>query len=188
MKVFYDFDDTLVKSSKAIVKCVNEKFHLGRTENDITDWGYRSLCSKLTGSDVERFFESDIFWDNLEVYENALETLWGHDIHCCTVGTTKNLERKQLFLEDYDLGSDNYMLDSELGFKMKDKRLINMAGGIQIGDTYKELAYTNASVKILFKSYHDYPWQQVPPDETIYIVNEWLEIADIIRWCEKVWK
>lgn len=177
-----------MKSSKSIVKCVNEEFHLGRTENDITDWGYRSLCSKLTSSDVERFFESDTFWNSLEIHENALETLWGYDSHCCTLGTAKNLELKQRFLENNSLGSDHYMLDTGLGYTMKDKRRINMAGGIQIGDTHKELAHTNASVKVLFKSYHDYPWQKVPPNETIYLVDEWLEIADIIRWCEKLWK
>ena len=68
---------------------------------------------------------------------------------------------------------------------MKDKKRFDMAGAIQIGDTWQELEQTNASIKILFKDYHDYSWQQVPPNAEVYIVDTWKEISDIIGWYAK---
>ena len=185
MKIFVDFDDTLVKSRRAIVKCVNDMFHLSRTEDDITDWGFRSLKSDFTRKDVEGLFESDTFWNNVELYEGAVETLKGHEVHLCTVGTKKNLQRKAEFLSKHSLPYLPAFVNSDEGKSQKDKKSFDMAGAIQIGDTWQELEHTNASVKILFKDYHDYPWQEVPPNAEVYIVDTWKEISEIIGWCSK---
>lgn len=185
MKVFVDFDDTLVKSRKSIVKCINDMFHLSRTEDDVTDWGFRSLKGDLTKKELEGLFESDAFWNNVEFYEGAIDTLAGHDVYLCTVGTTENLRRKSQFLSEHSLPYHEAFVNSDRGQTMKDKKMFDMAGAIQIGDTWQELEQTNASIKILFKDYRDYSWQQVPPNAEVYIVDTWKEISDIIGWYAK---
>lgn len=180
MKIFCDFDNTLAKTNEAIVKCVNEKFHLGCKEEDISDWGYRSLYSGMTEADIENFFESDTFWNNVCLYTGALDVLKGHEVHLCTVGTSKNLAKKRAFAESN--GFIPAFVNSDYGYHSSDKKMFDMSGAIQIGDTWREMEYTNADVKILFKDYHDYEWQQVPPNVDVYIVDSWEEISDIIRW------
>lgn len=185
MKVFVDFDDTLVKSRKAIVNCINDMFHLSRTEDDITDWGFRSLKSDLTSKDVEGLFESDAFWDSVEIYDGAVETLQDNEVYLCTFGTTKNLQRKSQFLVEHNLPYYEAFVNSDYGKTMKDKKQFDMAGAVQIGDTWQELEHTNADVKILFKDYRDYPWQQIPPNAEVYVVDTWEEISEILGWYAK---
>ena len=53
MKVFCDFDNTLVMSDRTIIDMINKKYKINKTENDIHDWGYRSILENIKKEEVE---------------------------------------------------------------------------------------------------------------------------------------
>ena len=71
MKVFCDFDNTLVMSDRRIIDMINKKYKINKTENDIHDWGYRSILENITKEEVESMYESDYFFDNVKFFENS---------------------------------------------------------------------------------------------------------------------
>ena len=55
-----------------------------------------------------------------------------------------------------------------------------MQNSIQIDDNIQCLN-TNASLKILYKNFNNYPWQQLDNNECM-IVNTWKEIDDVLNF------
>ena len=56
-----------------------------------------------------------------------------------------------------------------------------MKNSIQIDDNLKCLE-TNASLKILYKNFNDFPWQRPTGNEECISVNTWEEIDDILNF------
>ena len=38
---------------------------------------------------------------------------------------------------------------------------------------------------ILYKNYHDYSWQQIEPNDNIYVVDSWEQICSILDFISK---
>ena len=185
MKIFLDFDNTLAKSDLAVVKCINKLFGMNKTEEDISDYGYKSLGGMVTPKLITQIYESDMFWDIVEIFEDSLKVFRGNEVHICSLGTTKNLSKKTEFLDSLGVKYKKAYVNSDLGYRSIDKSKYNMTGSIQIGDTWQEMKNTNSSFKILFKNYKDYSSMKIPPNKSVYVVNTWDEINDIVDWIGK---
>lgn len=177
MKVFCDFDNTLVMSDRTIIDMINKKYKTDKTESDIHDWGYRSIFKNITKEEVELMYESDYFFDNVKFFENAKRILSNYDFSICTAGSKINLEKKFIFMKKH-FGKDFDFFES----KSNNKGNVDMKGGIQIDDRVDCLLSTNSTYKILFKNYNNYTWQLIPNNSNIYSANNWNEIENLIEY------
>lgn len=179
MKIFCDFDDTLVRSSKKVVEIINSDFGTSKTEDDVKDWGYKSIYHGMNKQIIDKIFADERFFINLEFFDGALEFLSNRDVEFCTLGTKENLKRKYNFLKENFPSGFSYS-----GLEHGDKSSIDMSGGIQIDDKVSYLENTNASVKILFRNYKNLDYQIIPPNSNIYSVNSWEEIEQLVSFLE----
>ena len=183
MKIFVDFDDTLAMSSVTVVQYLNEMYRLNKAVTDVHDWCYRSIYRHMTPKMVEDIYAGDYFWENVNLFHNAVDILRGHEVTVCSCGCSENLRRKAQFLSESSLGYGMAFINTEGGKKSgKDKCEFDMAGAIQIDDRVDSLLYTNAAVKILFKNGNNHTWQNVPSGANIYVVDTWEEIKELLRW------
>ena len=183
MKIFVDFDDTLAMSSVTVVQYLNERYGLNKAVNDVHDWCYRSIYRHMTPKMVEDIYAGDYFWENVNLFHNAVDILRGHEVTICSCGCSENLRRKAQFLSERSLGYGMAFISTEGGKKSgKDKCEFDMAGAIQIDDRVDSLIYTNAAVKILFKNGNNHTWQNIPSGANIYVVDTWEEIKELLRW------
>lgn len=179
MTIYVDFDNTIVESHKRIIELLNKRYNLSKTEEDLIDWGYRSIAS-ITEEEKLSLFEENDFFSGLEFKDGFLDVLNKHynsnEFIIATKGTPKNLEKKIAWIKKnipYDIKvigitNDNFS-----------KKQVDMSEGIQIDDCSYALD-TNAKIKILYKGGNNFGWQQDYVNTDIMVVNTWKEIDDIL--------
>lgn len=183
--MYIDFDNTIVESNRRIIELLNERYNLLKTEDDLLDYGYKSIVP-ITEQEKISLFESDDFFSNLKFKDGFLKVLdkyYSKDIKfiIVTKGTSENLIKKTKWIKEnipYDIeviGITNEGLS---------KNKVNMLNGIQIDDCTKALD-TNAQLKILYKSGNNYEWQKGYENTDIIVVNSWQEIDEILSFFTK---
>lgn len=184
MHIFCDFDNTLTKTDERVVDILNKRFGMNKTVDDITDWNYKSLHPEITKELIREIYSSEEIFEGLTVFDGALKVLNKfQDITFCSIGDEKNLKMKEKFLHEHIPFSHEFIgVDRYEGTK----GCVDMSGGVQIDDCVKQLMATNSKYKILFKDYHDYPWQKIGVNSYIYVTNSWKEIGDVIKFLEKL--
>ena len=201
IKVFLDVDDTILKSSEAIIKILNEKYKIRPQKNigHLRDWNYKSICRDVTLDDIEEIFKSDQFFDIVEIDNDFLEFYKNNqnmiDFVFLTKGTPENLKKKEDYLKSV-LGSEIEYIglpfkivceedecNCKLDLKNYKKSSINMRHCIQIDDRVECLEDTNAPIKILYKKYSDhYQNRDYLNISNLYVVNSWQEIIQILEF------
>jgi 5'(3')-deoxyribonucleotidase len=163
-KLFLDFDDTIVNSSKAICDIYNMlyKDYNGFKPADWTKnvtWDFKDECPLMSQQDKTNLFRSKIFWDNVKLFPDAYNALLAlsakYRIIIVSLGTLKNLSYKALFLKEKLPFIDDVILLKNSGTKM-DKSFINMSGGIFIDDVLSNIESSNADKKYVFGKISDY--------------------------------
>lgn len=181
IKVFVDFDSTIVDSVKRFVEIANEKYGENKSQEDLGTYNFLNMYPSITKEEIRGIFAMDEFFDDkLEYMPNALFILNKYsedfDMYLSTASFGRNLELKKDFV------SKNLKfikgVRSSVG---NDKSSIDMKGSIQIDDIYECLEYTNAKIKILYKNNKNYKWQR-HNDDSVYNVNEWLEIGEMLEY------
>lgn len=188
LKIFIDFDSTLVETNKRVVEILNANYNLDKTEDDVKDYNYQSIYP-ISESEKKSIFESDVFFNGLKFKPGALDFISKYknmiELVICTSGTKKNIDLKKEFIK-------NSLLNLEIIGVLNtiDKSSIDMTNGIQIDDNICSLN-TNANLKILYKDFRSYYWQKNNNMLDLYEVNTWEEIENIIDFYiinEKVWE
>ena len=197
--LYLDADDTVMQSSAAVVGILNEKYGISpkKTVEDVRDYDYRSIWKGLTKEEKRNIFESEEFYDKVELfpefiefYENGLEKF---NFVVVTRGTVRNLEMKYEYLKKALGGEVNYIglpvIYDEDGKELKSyhKYSINMRHGIQVDDEVKEFDKVNSPVKILLKTFGDRTWnnrgyENVP---NFYVTNNWNEAIEIMEFAHR---
>ena len=185
MKTIYlDFDNTMVESNKRIIEILNSKYHTSKTENDLKDYQFDSIYP-ISEQEKLEIFESDEFYNGLEFKPQVLEVLNkykdSYNFIIVSKGTPNNLVKKQNWIISHLPYSLKFIGLSGQTFK-KDE--IDMSDGIQIDDNFSCLK-TNAALKILYKSFNQFPWQQPDSDDEYIAVNTWEEIDSILDFYGK---
>ena len=184
MTIYLDFDNIIVESNKRIIDMLNKKYGTSKTEDDLFDYNYNSIYP-ISEKEKLQMFESEEFYNGLEFKTGVLDVLnkysQSYNIIILSVGTEENLKRKQAWLKN------NLPYDFEfigINGKSKKKSHINMDNAIQIDDNFDCLK-TNATLKILYKSFHNFPWQEPTSNEELMVVNTWEEIDSILDFYKK---
>lgn len=185
MKTIYlDFDNTMVESNKRIIEILNSKYHTSKTENDLKDYQFDSIYP-ISEQEKLEMFESDEFYNGLEFKPQVLEVLNkykdSYNFIIVSKGTPNNLVKKQNWIISHLPYNLKFIGLSGQTFK-KDE--IDMSDGIQIDDNFSCLK-TNAELKILYKSFNQFPWQQPDTDDEYIAVNTWEEIDSILDFYGK---
>lgn len=191
--LYVDVDDTILKSSEAIIKILNKRYDINpqKTVNDMKDWGYRSIYKNITDDIVEELYESDEFFNIVE-FDQAFLDFYNNnknkiDITICTKGTSINIKKKEELIKK-TLGDDityigmQFRVDCD-GKLVKDyvKSTINMKHGIQIDDRTDVLRNSNANIKILINNDRVRTWNQHYENiNNLYVVRNWDEIKQIV--------
>lgn len=179
MTIYLDFDNTIVESNKRIIDIINKKYNLSKTEQDLKDFDFNSI-HPITLQEKTEMFESDEFYDGLEFKPYVLDVLNkykdSYELIIVSKGTPLNLKKKEKWLIEHI--PFNYKFIGIDGHA-HNKSSIDMTGGIQIDDSYSCLK-TNADIKILYKSFNNYPWQISDEQESYMYVNSWEDIDSIL--------
>ena len=193
--VYLDADDTVLESSKAIIEILNKKYNINpaKTIKNMMDWEYKSIYKYITHSDICKIYESDEFFDIVQINEDFLnfykESLNIINFVFVTKGTQINIDKKERYLRKL-LGNTfqyigmTFKVDGEGQHICNHNKVsINMRHGIQIDDRIDCLENTNAPIKILMKMYGDRYWNMdysgIP---NLYAVNGWKEAIQIIKF------
>lgn len=181
MKTIYiDFDNTIAETNKRVIDILNKRYNLNKTEDDLKDYGFNSIYP-ISESEKLEIFESDEFWEELEFKPGVLEVINKYqniyDFVIVSKGTKINIDKKKLFINKY---IPNVNLIPILGQSF-DKSIVDMKNSIQIDDNC-ECLETNAEIKILYKSFNDFPWQQSNTINNNMIVNSWDDIDSILSF------
>lgn len=178
--IYLDFDNTIVESNKRIIEMLNSKYNTSKTEDDLHDYNYNSIYP-ISEKEKLEMFESDDFYSGLEFKSGVLDVLNKYyqlyNIVIVSIGTEENLKKKKEWLKN-NLPYNFSFIGCD-GRRCKKNR-IDMDDAIQIDDNFDCLK-TNATLKILYKSFNNFPWQE--PDsnlEDFMMVNTWDEIDSIL--------
>lgn len=183
--IYLDFDNTIVESNKRIIEMLNDKYNMDKTEDDLKDYNYSSIYP-ITEKEKNQMFESDNFYNGLEFKSGVLDVLNKYyqiyNIVIISMGTRENLRKKKEWL--FNNMPDNLDFNF-IGSNENIRNEINMSGAIQIDDN-SDCLKTNATLKILYKNFHNFPWQK--PDinaDEFMMVNTWGEIDSILGFYEE---
>lgn len=179
MRIFCDFDDTMVNTSDSFLECANKILGLNKTPDDIYSFNLTELDLRITKQVKDEIFESEELFSRLKMFDGVLDTLPMFDVWCCTIGSRENLKKKNEWLNKNNIQFKRGFIEYANGIN---KSVFDMSGCIQIDDNVRQLECTNASFKILFKNYREREYNRVDAQSNIYIVNSWNEINDILRW------
>lgn len=198
----FDVDDVVLNSCEAIIEIINETYNLSPkvTTDNVKDWNFtylkreirRQRGIELHTQDFLRIFESEEFWEKVEIKQGIIDILYNPQIRerfkitLVSTGTKKNLELKNKYLHKnldmsnicfsgilLDLNSPNYD-------KKEMDECISLWGGIQVDDKY-ECLNTNAKLKILLKNDRDTTYNFVSEiREDLYVVNNLEELKEIL--------
>lgn len=185
--LFLDFDDTICLTSKQFVKLANKKYKKEEDWNNINRWDFKDLYPEITNNDIDSIFSSEDFFVDLELCESCLDSI-NHiknlaNIHIATIGTDNNLKNKMKWIKE-NLNID-FNFNGILDTGINDKSSIDMSGAIFVDDRTDNLRSSNANIKILYKNYHNYSWQQIEPNDNIYVVDSWEQIYSILDFISK---
>jgi len=178
--LYLDFDNTIVETNKRIIEILNNRYNLSKTEQDLKDYGYASIYP-ISNNEKLEIFESDEFYNGLNFKPQVLEVLDKYkDIYNIVIvsnGTDNNLIKKESWIKNHIPFNFKFIKAGKDSFN---KKKVNMQNSIQIDDNIQCLN-TNASLKILYKNFNNYPWQQLDNNEYM-IVNTWKEIDDVLNF------
>ena len=178
--IYLDFDNTIVESNKRVIDILNNRYNLSKTESDLNDYHFNSIYP-ITVKEKLAIVESDEFYDNLKFKPGVLEVLNKYfafyNIIIVSKGTKNNLLKKEKWIKSHL--PFNFKFIGLKGQSLNKK--IDMKNSIQIDDNLKCLE-TNASLKILYKNFNEFPWQRPTGNEECISVNTWEEIDDILNF------
>ena len=199
-KLFLDFDNTIVNTTKAIVSLYNEDFKYYKDFKPV-DWHTINTydfeeCALASKEYINMYFNQPRFFRHLDFmpsptigigfiftsvqsYLNALNEFF--DVTIVSLGYSPNLKGKIKWLKHVYL--DNQYGFNFIGVNMKeyhDKSHIDMSGGILVDDNARMLETSNASTKICFGDIHS--WNDT---WTGLRAKDWKELTYIL-WRKEV--
>jgi 5'(3')-deoxyribonucleotidase len=154
MKLFVDFDGTIVNARKAYFSVYESLYshhqkYVHPNWEDKHSWDLKLMCPLVK----EDLFEHDLFFYNLEFEQDADKYLKmlskKYEIIICSIGTYKNIAKKSLWVKSklpfigksiFINNGDNHM----------DKSIVDMKDGIIVDDVSSNLITSNAQGKICY--------------------------------------
>jgi len=151
-RYYIDFDSTIVNSVKAMVRILNRTFEMDVNYRYINKWDFSDQFP-VNSDFIEHLFSSQIFFDNAEFYDGALEFLKENvdNITIISKGGRINLELKCQFLAKHGLSAIKF-----IGLPLnKSKSCVDMTDCVFIDDVTENIKNVNATYKIQFREFEE---------------------------------
>lgn len=158
MKIFLDFDNTIVDSTKAICDMYNEcykdhKNFIPADPEKCFDWNFKDVCPLAPSWWVNNCFNTKQFFANLHLMKDAYGAIRRlsrkHEIYIVTIGDFRNIAYKSMFLEGNLPFVQNIICIRNENCNMN-KEIVDMSDGILIDDNLENLKSSNAAYKFVF--------------------------------------
>lgn len=185
IKLFLDFDGTIVNTIKAITSLYNEDFVAYKKYKyinwfDVNTWDFLEL-EATTPEYINHYFNQPRFFSKLEYMDNFIEVykrlIEKYDITIVSSGYSPNLVLKEKWV------LKNLPDCKFIGVNLKhhkNKSHIDMYRGVFIDDSFNNLATSNASRKICFGEI--YEWNEKSTYDRCYNWTEVEKLLDKINW------
>lgn len=196
--IFLDIDDVVLLSSKAVIKMLDKLYPDSKKDEELKDWGFKSINRKVTKELVGRLFDSEDFFQLVEFNNSLISALErteqeenglfnSYNWVLVTKGSEQNLERKFKLVFNHSFFSKHKMEIGYYGLAMQEsKAKVRMFSGIQIDDNYWNLLDTDASLKILLKNDIDTNYNSIYQTkdnlQNLYIANNMEEVIQILQF------
>ena len=182
-KIFLDFDDTMVDSSKVIVELLNIRFGTHEDVANLNTWNYTNLFPTIKGIEIEELFDSAEFFELLEWKEGAVDFINKfHDIiTIVSKGNEMNLYRKEMWIRKTFPDIKFIGIEPDVS-----KSIVEMGmGDCIIDDSAENLIHSTAQMRIMFESFKHVEW-----NEEFYSVYELCKTkGNLCRWDENgMWR
>lgn len=182
LKLFLDFDQTIVNAVEAYCETYNEMY--GHCEGfvpadwtQVKRWDLKDQCPMH--DKPEEIFDSSIFFRHLSpINDNTIEILDMIKEFChitiCTIGRPDNIIKKTKWIEEnLDIKDMVLLCQDEITM---DKSVVNMEGAIFVDDNEKNLYSSNALTKICFGTTE---WNKSWNDG--HRVANWMHLHDLLK-------
>lgn len=189
--VFLDVDDVILRSAETVINILNKRHGTNKTFQDMKDWVFRSINRQYQMKDIEDIFESDEFWNQVQICDLCLKGLEScFDLYnwvLVTKGSRINLTKKLKYLLNVPFFIKNWSKISYYGLgPEEDKSIIRMLGRIQVDDNYSNLLKTDADLKILLKNNIDTQYNTCRHStdnlENLYIVDNIAQVFEVLTF------
>lgn len=187
IKLFVDFDSTLVNSRETALNIFNYTFGQKYSNEQLRKRNFKDLFPLVNEKMIHEVFTSKMFYDFLEFKENSFNILEMYSkfysIQLVTKVHREGMENKAVWISKNipsSLIPTIIFVDS--GASKKD---IDMEGGVFIDDFVENLRETNAKIKILYAPYPDAEECQIDNLDEVYMVSTWHEIGSILEFYRK---
>jgi 5'(3')-deoxyribonucleotidase len=163
IKLFLDFDGTIVDSIKAFCSVYDELYKnepnfIPSDYTKVNKYNFKDQCPLIeTAKDIfqnKKFFEV-LEFINENTYNIIKEVNEIYDIYLCTIGSTENLFLKCEWVKE-KLPFINKFVLIDNGNNTMDKSIVNMKHGIIIDDHSENLKRSNASIKICLGNIYEW--------------------------------
>lgn len=164
LKLYLDFDLTLVSTIAAIVSMYNEDFKyysdfVEINPDDVCTWGFEE-CNCSNKEYIDTYFNQQRMFDRLEfidehTHDALLELANYYNIIVVSHGYSPNLRAKEIWIRN------NLPFVKFIGVNLKhypDKSCVDMSDGIFVDDGANNLKTSNAMKKYCFGKV--YPWNE----------------------------
>lgn len=199
--LYLDVDDVVLNSCETTIDIINEKYRkpLGlpaKTIKDLKDWGFKSIYKDITSEELNEIFCSREFWDRVTIKSTFYSLissgiLKNYEIIFVTKGNDRNISYKEKLFRKVFGGILEYELISIPCHV--DKSTIDMAGGIQVDDNFRNLIHTNAALKILvtngLETNFNNAYRSIDNDsdnllynDNLYYINDIEDIKEILEF------
>ena len=184
MKIFIDFDNTIVNTTHAFVCWYNIVYRDSVESDDIIDYSFNPQI-KLLQKEITNAFTTELLYKYMYPYPGMYEALSrlksiGCELYLITNCSDKSVVRKIEWLENNeyikDLFSGKIFLSVGKAF---DKSCIDMSDAVLIDDHRENHLKSNAKYKYAFKDHPNRTWYPTEEDG-VKVFDSWKAIADDI--------
>lgn len=184
IKLFVDFDSTLVNSREVAVELFNEMFKKEFTPSELKRRNFTDLFPSVTTKVIHEVFSSDEFYKRLLFKEESykLLTIYSefYNIQLVTKINRKGIAKKAEWISrniSSKVIPNIIFVDTQTS-----KRDIDMSEGILVDDFIDNIRETNAKIKVLYAPYPKAEECQIDNLDEVYVVSTWHEIGSILEF------
>lgn len=176
-----DCDNTLVNSTKELVRLLNIKFGTNVDWRDVKFYNCKDMFPDIVYQDILDAFANEDFFTELEFFDDVVKVLIKYKDYLIykipTIGTTMNLFYKEKWLNN-NMPVDFIFEGIDKTSTGKEKS--DMVGTIFGDDHVDNLRSSNAEYKILYKGDKDTDWNMQTPEDNFIEVKNWKELDVIL--------
>jgi len=172
------FDNILFPTTKVVVDIYNLRHKTNIAVSDLVTYKFHNCLDASIADELISYFNEKMLYISLWPLPGSIKVLkelteMGHEIYIVTATDSKNLVWKEELIEKFF----PYIPKKNV-IKLHKKELLNL--DVLIDDCLENFINSSAE-KICF----NYPWNQTIDIDSIYRVNSWDSVIDIIKEIER---